>query len=556
MLLANAIAPRATGGWGPLDNRWYNPWLDLGTNDSGVSVGPETIFRCGVVLAAVRFKAYSVAVCTAQVGARLAGGRRQPTPDHPAQVVLRNPNAWQTAFEWTLLNVLRLSTWGNAYNRIVAGPGYFARELRPLHPARMSVLGQAADGSLIYEYRPPEGGEPETLSQSEVLHYRDLSLDGFSGMQTFQLIRNAVGVALAAEKHSATFLRKGTRLSGILSKENDLTPEMKTQLSESWAASFGGGDNVGGVAVLGGGFKFQPLAIDHQKAQFIELQNHQVEAILMALGVPGVVVGYQGDQAATYASAEAFFEKGGVKHCVLPIVMNMEQRDEKALLLEGDGHYIKRNLDVLQRANIKDRYEAYYKATGRPWLTGNEVRATDDLNPDPDPSMDKVLLPVNMATGENTATGERAEAEPPPAPQRRRPAPMPPPPEEEDAEAARLSAAAWQFASDTAARVVRREIAAIKGGSGKLGAAQRYAKDPAAWRAWVVKFYDEHSAHVTEALHVAPEAARSYAESQRDALLTSVAVIETWEASRVPMLAEMAIREAHWRDVFPEEKTA
>jgi HK97 family phage portal protein len=538
-----ARAYRADVTWSPLDERWYMPDLGIGSVDTGVPVSAETTLRCAAVLAAVRFKAEAVAVCTPQAFRRLAGNRRDHAPDHPVQQLLRHPNEWQTGFEWTHLMVVWLSTWGNAYNRIVATSDSFAGELRPLHPSRMRVVDQAADGSLIYEHTPLRG-QKERLSQDQVHHYRGLSLDGFEGAKTYQLIRNIVSIALAVEKHIGTFLRKGTRLSGVLTTELPMSPDVQKRAEDSWQASFGGPDNTGKVAMMGGGLKFMPVTADHQKAQLMELSYHQVEQALMALGVPGVVVGYQGDKASTYASADAFFEKGGVKHCILPIVTNMEQRDEKALLLRGDPHYIKRNLDVLMRANTKDRFAALVQATGRPFMTGNEARAIEDLNPDPDPTMDAVLLPANMTTGTDdpsqfidpNATGGPAPAGKP------KPKPAPPADDEEaEARAARLVA----FAEAAAARVVRREVAAIKGGPGQKGAAVRYAKDPAGWKAWATDFYDKHAGYVAEALPGMDEArARDYCARQLAAVLAGgVAAVETFEEIIAPQLAALALED-------------
>jgi HK97 family phage portal protein len=554
MLLASALRPRADVTWSPLDSRWYTPYLGLDT-DAGVAVGPETIFRCGVVLAAVRFKADSVAICTPQLVQRLPDGTRRPAPDHPVQALLRNPNAWQTGFEWTRLMVLWLATWGKATCRVMPSRTYFAGELRPIHPSRIRVIDQAADGTLVYEHTPANG-QKERLAQDEVHQYNDLSLDGLEGMVTYLLIRNIVGVALAAEKHSATFLRKGTRLSGILSTEQDVNDVAMKQIRESWQTSHGGNENVGGVAVLKKGFKFMPTAVDFQKAQFVELTDSMVGRILMALGVPGVVVGWMGDKTATYASADAFFEKGGLKHCVLPIIMNMEQRDQKGLLVDAGGYAIKRNMAVLERANTKDRYAALYQSTGRPWQTGNEARAIEDLNPDPDPSMDKVVLPVNMGTG--GLSPDPAPTEPTPAQPKRKPAPQAPPEDSrfdprigaaDAAEEARLVARAERAVQQTmvaARQAVRREVSRLKGERGHLGLAVRYAKDPGKWSEAVRSFYqDDHQKYLLGSpLLIDADAAADYVREQTEAVLThGMSVVETWEETAVPRLAALALGE-------------
>jgi HK97 family phage portal protein len=534
-----ARAYRADVTWDSLDERWYQPDLGFygGAVDTGVQVTATTIFRCAAVLAAVRFKAEAVAVCSPQTFLRLPNNRREAAPDHYSQQLLRNPNEGMTGYEWAHQMVVWLTTWGNSYNRIVAGRTSFAERLMPIHPTRCKPVEQKADGSLIYRYTPPGGGTPETLGSDQILHYRGFSLDGIQGEQTYQLIRNIVAIAQAAEKHIAAFLKKGTRLSGMITSEKTMTDTVQKRAESSWAETFGGPENTGRIAFLPAPLKFTPIMGDHQKAQLMELQYHQVEQALMSIGVPGVVVGYQGDKASTYASADAFFEKGGIKHCILPTVTNMEQRDEKALLLRGDPHYIKRNIDVLQRANTKDRFAALVQAAGGPFMTRNEVRTIEDLNPDDDPAMDKVLEPGNMA-----ATGEKPDPAPPPFGGPRRPPPPPAEDEGDDEEAAARAERHRLFVEDAAARVVGRELAAIQGKPGQKGAAARYAKDPSAWRAWAEDYYGRHVMVVATTLHVEEDSARNYCEAQLRALLAGgLAVVQAWEKEAVPRLAALAM---------------
>lgn len=531
--------PRASVSWSVLDDRWYQ---DLGLrSDAGLALNADTIFRCGVVLAAVRFLADAWAMCPPNVGVRTADSRTMD-PRHYAQRVLRNPNAWQTGFRWRHVNMTWATTWGNSYNRILGGRSAFVEELRPIHPSRCRVVDQRSDGSLVYEYTPVTG-PAQRLGQEEVLHFRGISLDGLSGAPMYALIRNAVGIALLAERHTSTFLKKGSRLAGLLVPTGAMEATQRTALRDSWNEAFGGSENTGTVGVLPFGVSFTPVASDNQKAQLLELRDFQVGDALRFLGVPGVVVGY-GEKTATYASAKEFFESGGIKHCVLPWVTNFEQEAEKALLVEGDDHYIKYNLDVLLRANTKDRFEALFKAIGRPWMSVNEGRRIEDMNPDDDPASDEIARPVNMdATGSEP---EEPEPEPtdgaPPAPPKPRP-PVKPPPDDGE-EDARLIRSAWQFATDAAARVVRREVATIKGSNGSRGAAVRFAGDSAAWRAWVEDFYEKHAAHVAAALHMPEPRARAYAAQQREALLAGgLATVELWEETVTPRLAALALGE-------------
>lgn len=551
-LLAEALSPRPranvsvpSGGGDPLNGFWYtaDPSGYVLDAQNGIAVTADTVMKCGTVLAAVRFRGDSWAMCPPSTFRKTAKGRAED-PTHYSQVVLRNPNRWMTGNRWRHLNGVWMATWGNAYSEILAGPRSFADELRPLHPSTIRVVDQRADGSLVYLHKSV-GQDERRLGQERVLHFRDISNDGISGLAMYRMIRNVVSIALLAEKHQMTSLSKGSRIAGLLVPDKPLNPEQRKALKESVNQDLGGSNTTHTFGIMPAGVEFKTTAFTNRETQFAELDDHNVGAILRFLGVPGVVVNWA-DKTATYASAEAFFEQGGIKHCVLPILTNVEAEEEKSLLREGDGRQIKHNLDALLRSNTAKRYESLSRATGRPFMTGNEARAIEDLDRDDDPSMDKVLLPANMTTGTDDP-GQFFEPVTPAFTPDGKPVPRPLPPaeepeddeEEDDARAAR---AARLFAQDAAARVVRRERAAVLGGNGSLGAARRYAKDADGWEKWADAYYEKHISHVMEALHIGEPEARAYCEAQRIALLSEgPAAVEKWESENVPRLVTLAL---------------
>lgn len=532
-LLAEAFNPRPQASSSPppaTSDFWYqDPGSGFAVaSGSGVALSAEAILNCGTVLAAVRFRGDSWAMCPPSTFAKTPTGR-QELPDHYSQRVLRNPNRWQTGNRWRHLNGVWMATWGNAYNEIVAGRASFADELRPMHPSRVSIEDQRADGSLVYRYREAGASEPRLLGQERVLHFRDLSTDGIRGVEMYRLIRNVVGIALLAERHTATFMKKGARLAGLIVPAKPLGEKERAELRESVNTDLSGSSNTGTFGILPFGVDIKPIASTNRDSQLNELSDQTVGALLRFLGVPGVVVGWMGDKTSTYASAEAFFEKGGLKHCVLPIIINVEAEEEKALLLAGSGLQIKHNLEVLLRASTKDRYEALFKATGAPWMSRNEVRRIEDLNEDPDPDMDKILTPVNM-------TPEQPEPEPTPEPP-----PMPgprsaPPDDDAAARGARAAELARQYAHDNAVRVVRREVKTL------AASAKRHARDGNAWKVSVLELYGEHVDHVAEVMRIPRGAARAYCDSQAAAVLAGGAgIVEAWEQQVPPRLVALAL---------------
>ena len=525
-LLAHALRPRAETSWGPLDERWYQ---NLGSvTEAGVLLDAESVLRCGTVLAAVRFLADAWAMCPPQTFIKDARGRRED-PQHYSQVVLRDPNAWQTGFRWRHVLMMWAATWGDAYAEIVPGPRAVVGELRPIHPSRLRVLDQRADGTLVYEYSPEQLGTKQRWGQDRVLHFRGPSMDGIAGLKMYQLIRDAVGIALAAERHIGAFLRKGSRLSGLLVPAAPLSQEQRDDLRASVNRDLGGAQNTGSFGVMPFGVDVKQIAANNRESQLMEMTDSQVGSILRFLGVPGVVVGY-GEKTATYASAKEFFESGGIKHCVLPWVTNFEQEEQKALIPRGDPHYIRHNMDALLRGSLVDRYASYQKAVGRPWMTANEAREIEDFNPSEDPEDDAIAHPSNMAPPDPVPDPQN---NPPPPQHRGPPAPAP------DDGSSALADRAYQFAADAAARVVRREQERIR-----RAAAHRNAQDPAKWRRWLEDHYREHAAFVAEALHIPPAVAAAYCEQQAAQLLEKgLAACESWEETLVPHLAAIAMGE-------------
>jgi HK97 family phage portal protein len=534
-LLAAALGGfRATSAWDVTDPRWYQEELG-GVSSSAVGVSPETLFNCGVVLAAVRFRADLWSQSQPSVVRRVGQGRREYVDNHYAQTVLRDPCVWMTGVRWRHLMMIRAQL-GNAYALIEGGPTSFVDELRPT--TRIKIKDQNADGRLVYEYRP-QNGPVENLGQERVLHFRGFSTDGVQGLAMHVLLRNAVGIALLAERHTATFLRKGSRIAGLLIPTGDIGgKEKRKELADSVNEAFGGPENTGTMGVLPWQVDFKPISMDNQKAQLLELRDFQVGDILRFLGVPGVVVNW-GEKTATFASAEQFFEEA--RRCVLPWVVNFEAEEEKALLPRGSNLSIKHNLDAVLRADTEKRYRANFQAAGGPWMTGNEIRAIEDQNPiTDDPRMDKVGGTANTNVAAPEATNDAPEDSPKPPPQFPPKKPMPePPPDDGEADAvARLrfsAAVAW---TDIAARVVRREV------SGLRVSAAHFARDPAGWRKWLAGYYDKHAAHMAEALHVSEAQAQAYTDEHREALISSgLSVVETWEAECIPRLASLALGE-------------
>lgn len=523
--------------WPPTDPRWYE---SLGTRaDTGLSITPETALSIGVVFRAVNVLAHAVATVPLVIYRTLPDGGEERETMHPQYRLLHDsPNDWQTSFLFRHLMVSRMLLWGNFYAEILPG-GAGPRSLVPLDPDVTQVVDQLPDGRLLYETRDRTRagyGPARRIVQDEMLHVRGFSYDGKSGVGLTRYARNAVGLALAAEKHGSMFMKRGAQHSGILTTEGKMTSEVRDANEAAWNKAHGGFAGSGTVPLLEGGLKFEATTSTNRDSQWLEARDFQIAELgPRFLGVPGLLCGYP-DKAATYASA-AEMTLAFVKHGVMPLTDNIRAELNRSVVTGApDVAHADFVLEGLLRGDIQTRYNAHRVAIMTGWKTRNEVRKLEGDNPGPD-ELDAFFEPLNMGkAGDDQAGSDGTVAAPP----TQRPGrPEPPDQDEDDGEA--QNRAARSIVQTVALHLVRKEVAAVVGTAGKKGAAARFAADAAGWRAWLADFYGEHAKTVSERLRVPYDVAAGYCAGQRAALEGSAQAVESFEAEAPRRLVALAI---------------
>ncbi len=365
---------------------------------AGPSVTWNSALEVATVLACVRVIANGIAQIPWKVHLE-ANGRRVVATDHPVHMLLtRRPNDWQTAFELKqTLTWHRLLT-GNAFAWLGrVGPERRVKVIEPIEPGRVTVR-RSRDNVLTYEVTADDGSKV-VFDASEIWHMRGPSWDGWRGLDTVKLARDAIGLSIATERAHADLHRNGVRTSGLYSVEGKLGGEGFEKLS-AWLDSHSDGKpNAGKPMIVDMGAKYTPMQMSGVDAQHLETRKHQIEEICRAFGVMPIMVGHA-DKTATYASAEQMFQ-AHVVHCLAPHYVYMEQSADNALLGEADleaGHYTKFAPNALMRGTAKDRSEFFAKALGsgggKGWMTQNEVRSLEDLDPHADSRADELPQPL------------------------------------------------------------------------------------------------------------------------------------------------------------------
>ncbi|KAF0136976.1 MAG: HK97 family phage portal protein [Xanthobacteraceae bacterium] len=382
---------------------WDNYFAMTGAK-AGVPVTWETALQVSTVLACVRVIANGVAQVPLRVMRELPDGKgSEPATDHPLYTVLnRRPNRWQTSFALRETLVLHAALTGNAFffKNIVRNR---VRELIPFEPGMVSVT-RNRDFSLEYTISGHDG-TTRTLPQELVWHVRGPSWDTWRGLDAVKQAREAIGLAIATEGTQAELHANGLQMAGTYSTEQKIDPEKYKQL-QAWIAAQVGGPNKHKPFIIDSGFTWTPQSMKGVDAQHLETRKYQVEQICAAFGVFPQLIGHA-SQAMTFASAEQVF-LAHVVHTLGPWWRRLEESIDNELLdgPEDEAYFAKFNHNSLLRGAAKDRGEFYAKALGSggspAWITPNEVRALEDMNPVE--GGDELPKPTNVAPAAGAPT--------------------------------------------------------------------------------------------------------------------------------------------------------
>lgn len=484
-------------------------WRDifnLRVDDSGVVVTPHSSLQTAAVYACIRILAETVASLPLPIYQRLPDGGKRRAVDHPLYTILHDqPNGEMSSFEFREVLMAHLLLWGNAYAEIERTQGGRVAGLWPLRPDRMQVV--RVDGDLGYAYRQNEKEAPVGLAAANVLHLRGLGGDGIVGYSPIELMRRPIGLAMATEKFGSKFYSNSARPGLILTHPGVLGDEAYNNLLSSWETRHQGLDNAHRIAILEEGMSVEQVGIPPQDAQYLETRKFQVTEIARMYRVPPHMLADL--ERATFSNIE-HQSLEFVMHSVRPWLVRWEQGMQRQLLMGDQRYFAEFLVDGLLRGDIASRYQAY--ATGRQngWLSANDVRRLENMNPID--GGDTYLVPLNMVPADMVGSLRSADVE-----QLDRPALLAIAPEIESRATAeerqrgsalsrqRLQKAQMKIFTDAAGRVLRREANDVANAARRLLGRRSLAE----FDQWLREFYADFELTLREMWQ---PAAMAYAE--------------------------------------------
>ena len=348
---------------------------------AGVTVTEASAEGLDTVYACVRVLSDSIAQVPFKLFRRVADGGREPDERHPLYVLLhRLPNPEMTSFDLRATMARWLFLHGNAYAEILRKPN---GEIQALWPLRADCMTVDRDSSNRLRYRYRLGDNTERVwrfdaQRPPIWHWRINALDGIVGRSPIRLQRESLGLARAARDYGAGYFGSGGRPAGALTVPSpNLTDVQAGDIKRRFMASRQAHEPV----VLGSGATWTAITVPPEDAQFIETQRFSTESICRIFGVPPFMVGAT-DKSTSWGTGIEEQKIGYVTFTLAPHFEQIQQSAARDLLTykSFETHDALFVLNALLRGDTSRRAEAYLKGHNR-WLSTNEIRALEDMNP-------------------------------------------------------------------------------------------------------------------------------------------------------------------------------
>lgn len=286
-----------------------------------------------------------------------------------------------------------LAQTGNAWLRVprdgAAGP------VRVLDPSRCSARIDVATGVKTITY--------DTLTVSDVRQLQLTHVPGEPlGQGPIQAWADGLRGAIDAHQYAAQWTKRGGRPTGILTTDQTLSADMAKEWKTAANATM---TPEGGVAVLGSGLTYKQCYLTPAELQLLDVRKVNVISVARIFGIPARLMLTSGDgDSKTYANMEQesiLF----VRHTLMPYMREIEAALSE--LLPDDVRF---NVDGFLRPDTTTRYAAHKVAIEAGFLTIDEVRAIEGLNPLP--KEDEEGKEEGDADGEDRSPGSDPEPDP------------------------------------------------------------------------------------------------------------------------------------------------
>lgn len=221
------------------------------------------------------------------------------------------------------------------------------------------------------------GYRGETLARWQMQHLALMRIPGrLRGLGPIQAASEDLLGASDLRDYASGWFESGNVPNGTLNSDQHITAEQAQSLKSQWVSSVSGKE----PAVLGQGLTYQPFMLSPKDAQFLESRQFTTTDVARLFGIPShLMLAVVEGGSMTYLNGQA----ADLSFMRWTLMSYLREIEEGFTALLPRGTTARFNPDAILRASTKERYDAHKVAIDAGFLTVDEVRAIEGLNPLP-----------------------------------------------------------------------------------------------------------------------------------------------------------------------------
>jgi HK97 family phage portal protein len=374
-----------------------------GESSAGVSVTPDTALGYPAVWRGVNIRAGTVGRLPLNVMKRIGVGK-EVDEKHPSQRLLREqPNSEQTAKAFKTLLESHAILAGGGFALIARDEFGQPEELIPMAPE--NVMPFRENGRLGYSI--VTGGAMAVEPPENILHIKGLSWDGINGLGITDVLRESIGLGLAAQKWQSVFFKNGAAPQTVIELPGSLrNKEAVERFRAMWGKRHRGIDNAHQPALLENGAQLKAFSVSPNDAEMLSTREFEIKQVASMIGISSH---YLGDPTRTsFASLEV--ENRNFLRDLQDPLTNWESECYQKLLSPAEkerrSHVVEFDKEQVERPDLTTFTNALVTQVNNGLLSLDEARDKMNMPPLPNGEGAAFRIPLNMGT-----IGEEPEGE-------------------------------------------------------------------------------------------------------------------------------------------------
>lgn len=356
----------------------------------------------GWVFACIRVLAEEVADIKLVLKRRIDQTQFENVDNHPVLDLLYKVNPLYTSYLLWEATEAYIDLTGETFWWLV-GPTNRPREIWTLRPDWVQVVDSKDKLIMGYKYGPP-GDKKILIPFEQVVHFKDFNPQNiFRGHGTVKAAARAIDTDEFAAEYNRVFFWNSALPGGALETDQNLDDDQREKLREEWGKVHQGKSKAWRVAILEAGLKWQDIGMNRKEMDFIEGRRMTRDEILAMYRVPKPLLTFDDVNRAAAKEARAILLENVVSHKMKRMVSFLNEfllprYDDESLFFDFVDPVPN---DDLMKMN-------YYKTAlgGMPWMTQNEVREEEEL--EPIDGGDQLMIPFSMAPAGSITPEQKA----------------------------------------------------------------------------------------------------------------------------------------------------